>query len=1020
MLIVTQTDPHHCMIISFPPRLVGLAGCVRRLVCGFAGILLLAPAASPALVLSVPQIVQQPTNQMVWEGQSATFVVTVDGSPFPAIRWFKNGVMIPGATGNALAFGNSTLALEGTYTAMASNLMGRVFSNPVTLTVRTPPQFVTQPDDLVAVLGTKVRLAATVAGSSPLHYQWFKNGQVVNGAVQSSLVFENVQVTDAGLYWVTTGNPYGTNTSQAVLLDVLTPPSILVHPASITRSVDQNLSLCVTAAGSDPFHYQWRKNGVNLPGFTNSCLAIDRVQPDDGGTYSVVVLNAAGAVESLPARVLIDVQKIGSMDDFIDRVPLGNEVSRGNNEGASKETGEPDHAGSPGGRSVWYTLSPNDNGIVTVQTQGSTFDTLLAVYTGDDLQTLELLAQDEDRGGFFSSSVQFRVEAGNQYPIAVDGFDGAAGDFIISWELEVTDDLLPVIGEPPQSATVPDGAPHQFEVTATGDHLEYFWFFNGSFIPGETSEVLTIGQVNREHVGTYWVVVLNDFGRPLTSPAVTLEIGPEASVQTLDKISIQGNASPLNGPKGMVTGVMSVVSGGGVGLPVAPGTIVSQVLNNTNSVTQAGEPNHCGTLGSSTRWMVLTSTQPGLEFIVDTIGSDIPTVLAVYSRASVIDPLVEVTCDAAVDATDIASLVGFSADPELDYWIAVDGFEGAEGVIQLNWRLGQPPTVMAHPTATTSALLSDQYWGVLLQQGIPPPTVQWQQNGGDLANATNLVFSISDAQAADAGNYSIVASNFMGELSVHVAALTVDPTLIVLEESTYEPDAQEWEVAVGSGLDSPFHVPSFGLEDGFVQFTDDVNPEAWFWSAPSEFLGNQSGAHGGRLEFERFKSPTSSEVDDLDVVLSGGGLVLVADLPNPGPDWTHQILDFIEGGPWRLDELAGASATQADLLRVLQSLDALLIRGDFSPEAHQSGLDNVRLIGPVSSDVVVLEARHGADAQVTLRWPDAGAAFQLERATDLNLLDWVSLSDVPAIVDGFRQVTVSGMDAARFYRLRRP
>jgi len=100
--------------------------------------------------------------------------------------------------------------------------------------------------------------------------------------------------------------------------------------------------------------------------------------------------------------------------------------SAASNVGMTKEAGEPDHAGQPGGRSVWYARQAEADGIVTVRTSGSEFDTLLAVYTGDDVARLQLVAADEDRGGYFSSALQFNATAGTAYSIAVDGFDGAS------------------------------------------------------------------------------------------------------------------------------------------------------------------------------------------------------------------------------------------------------------------------------------------------------------------------------------------------------------------------------------------------------------------------------------------------------------------------------------------------------------------------------------------------------------------------------------------------------------------
>src|SRR5688572_20662531 len=52
------------------------------------------------------------------------------------------------------------------------------------------------------------------------------------------------------------------------------------------------------------------------------------------------------------------------------------------NNGASKEPGEPNHAGEPGGSSIWFRWTAPASGRFSFNTVGSSFDTLLAVYTG--------------------------------------------------------------------------------------------------------------------------------------------------------------------------------------------------------------------------------------------------------------------------------------------------------------------------------------------------------------------------------------------------------------------------------------------------------------------------------------------------------------------------------------------------------------------------------------------------------------------------------------------------------------
>src|SRR2546427_3478266 len=94
--------------------------------------------------------------------------------------------------------------------------------------------------------------------------------------------------------------------------------------------------------------------------------------------------------------------------------------------GATKEPGEPDHAGSPGGASVWYLWQPPVDCTIQVDTDGSYFDTLLAVYTGPNVSNLVVIANDDD-GIKPSSRLRFKAQAGVTYYIAVDDKNGRGG-----------------------------------------------------------------------------------------------------------------------------------------------------------------------------------------------------------------------------------------------------------------------------------------------------------------------------------------------------------------------------------------------------------------------------------------------------------------------------------------------------------------------------------------------------------------------------------------------------------------
>jgi serine protease len=120
-----------------------------------------------------------------------------------------------------------------------------------------------------------------------------------------------------------------------------------------------------------------------------------------------------------------------SADSFSSPQPLSRASvtrTRDSNAAASKQSGEPNHAGNAGGASIWYRWTPTDSGKVTIDTAGSSFDTLLAVYTGSAVGSLSLVASNDDvGGGLLTSRLNFHANAGTTYRIAVDGFNGVKG-----------------------------------------------------------------------------------------------------------------------------------------------------------------------------------------------------------------------------------------------------------------------------------------------------------------------------------------------------------------------------------------------------------------------------------------------------------------------------------------------------------------------------------------------------------------------------------------------------------------
>src|SRR5215468_2610932 len=88
-------------------------------------------------------------------------------------------------------------------------------------------------------------------------------------------------------------------------------------------------------------------------------------------------------------------------DDFANAwLLVGKAAStNGNSNAGTKETGEPNHAGLVGGRSVWFNWVAPTNGATRLDTSGSAFNTLLGVYAGSAVGSLTLVASNDNGAG---------------------------------------------------------------------------------------------------------------------------------------------------------------------------------------------------------------------------------------------------------------------------------------------------------------------------------------------------------------------------------------------------------------------------------------------------------------------------------------------------------------------------------------------------------------------------------------------------------------------------------------------
>ncbi len=217
-------------------------------------------------------------------------------------------------------------------------------------------------------------------------------------------------------------------------------PAIAAQPASQILTVGGTTSFSVVAWGSTPLSYQWYKDGVkltdnaNIFGSASAALTIQNLQLTDIGNYYVIVANTLGSITSTVASLSTGVAPPN--DNFANAQGISGSSGTvtGNDANASKETGEPNHAGNAGGNSVWYLWTAPSASPVTFDTCLSAFDTLLGVYTGNAVNALTLVANNDDIStNCVRSRVTFTPVAGTSYRIAVDGKNGANGNLTLRW-----------------------------------------------------------------------------------------------------------------------------------------------------------------------------------------------------------------------------------------------------------------------------------------------------------------------------------------------------------------------------------------------------------------------------------------------------------------------------------------------------------------------------------------------------------------------------------------------------------
>jgi hypothetical protein len=439
------------------------------------------------VVQTIPTLVRQPASTSANPGQTVVFDVEVAGFPAPALQWEKEGIPLvdgPGISGSTtavLTLTAVTVDAAGDYRLIATNPAGDIASDIATLTLTedsVAPTIATPPASLVVITGQNATFQVTATGAPAPTYQWRFNGEdlvdgpTVSGATTRTLTLTDTSPDVAGNYTVIVTNSAGTADATATLV-VQVPPSIPGPSQPMSQSVVAGaiVTFSVSANGDPAPTYQWKKDGEPIVGETGATLTLSDVRLIDAGSYTVVVTNAAGSIESQAGILTV------SSPPRIGTPPLGQTVA--------------------GGATV----------VFTVVADGTPEPSYQWLKDGEEIEN----ATDTS----YSINAVTTADAG-RYTVRVQNSAGAVTSPAAI--LRVTQAVT--VTTPSKTQVYAPGSLLSLGQLTSAGSVRYQWYLNGKLIPGAISPLYVIENAQTAHSGAYTLKVFNSAGRLVASRTI--------------------------------------------------------------------------------------------------------------------------------------------------------------------------------------------------------------------------------------------------------------------------------------------------------------------------------------------------------------------------------------------------------------------------------------------------------------------------------------------------------------------
>ncbi len=319
----------------------------------------------------------------------------------------------------------------------------------------TPPVIVEAPTTVAVTAGAAADFSVRAVGSGQLSYQWLRDGVDIAGATAADLHLPAVGVADDGSrFRARVANAIGAALSaDAILIVSAAPVAPLLTMPPIDQWVvsGQPAVFAVTATGTAPLDYQWRRDGVIVAGANQSIYTLPAALADDGAQFSVTVSNAVGSLTSITARLRVSATQLPPV------------IAAG-----------PSAVQAVAGASALFAVTVTGTGPYSYQWKrdGATMDGA----------TAPLLSLDNVQLADHGRLISVRVSN-----------DAGAAESAAALLSVLAAPVAPTITQQPQSASVNPGASITFMAQTDGTApLQYQWFRGDAPVPGATALSYTV------------------------------------------------------------------------------------------------------------------------------------------------------------------------------------------------------------------------------------------------------------------------------------------------------------------------------------------------------------------------------------------------------------------------------------------------------------------------------------------------------------------------------------------------